>query len=143
MGFSWARAVLSMAGSPTSQKRTNHVARKLAPYWGQNGGATRGRWKFFDGEQRSLCTVALSPWGLQSGRGGTLWIRKKSGMRGRTYAHRLGLNHLPSPYFLKTLLPTTPQLPGKGTGRRQMRGSRALLCYPHQPRTQVPLSKTN
>lgn len=29
-------------------------------------GATRGRWKFFDGEQKSLCTVALSPRELQS-----------------------------------------------------------------------------
>lgn len=32
---------------------------------------------------------------------------------------RLGLNYLPSPNFLKTLLPAIPQLPRKGTGRRE------------------------
>lgn len=46
-------------------------------------GATRGRWQFSDGEQRSLCTVALSPRELQSG-GDTrdTGLRKKFGVGG-------------------------------------------------------------
>lgn len=35
MGFGWARAVLSVAGSPTSQKSESSVARNPAKYWGQ------------------------------------------------------------------------------------------------------------
>lgn len=46
--------------SPTSQNKLL-VARNLAEYWGQNREATTGKWKFSDGEQKSLCTVALSP----------------------------------------------------------------------------------
>lgn len=63
VGLGWARAMLSVAGSPTSQKRIkSFVARNPSKYWGRiGGGATSGRWNFFDGEQRGLCTVTLSP----------------------------------------------------------------------------------
>ena len=46
-------------------------------------GATRGRWKFFDGEHRSLCTVVLSPEGLQSGRERRNTVEKKKVWYGR------------------------------------------------------------
>lgn len=65
MGFGWARAVWSVAGSPTSQKRTNHLLQETLLSIGgklRGGGSTSVRWNSFDGEQRGLGTVALSPW---------------------------------------------------------------------------------
>lgn len=48
-------------------RRTNHLLQVILLSIGAKlMGATRGRWKFFDGEQKSLYTVALSPRELQS-----------------------------------------------------------------------------
>lgn len=71
------QAELSVAESP-KVRRTNHLLQViLLSIGGKMEGATRGRWKFLDGEQKSLCTVALSPRELQrKGERGTRWVRK-------------------------------------------------------------------
>lgn len=64
MGFGWARAVLSVPGSPTSQKRTNHLLQEtLLSIRGKLG---RGVGAQAEGgislmASRGLCIAALSP----------------------------------------------------------------------------------
>lgn len=67
--------MLCVAEGPTSQKRrTNHLLQETLL---SIEGATRGTWKFFDGEQRNLCTAALSPEEMQvEERRGTLGKKK-------------------------------------------------------------------
>lgn len=73
--------------------------------------------------------MAMSLWGLRSGRDRRETVDKKNfGMRGNN--DYIGLNYLPSPNILKTLLPTIPQLPGKGTGRRET--NKGLIPFPLQ-----------
>lgn len=50
---------------------------------------------------------------------------------------RLGLNYLPNPNFLETLLPTVPLCPGKGQAEgKQTKGS--SLSSAIQPKAQNP-----